>query len=321
MTPRHVGLYEKGLLQSRTRRLENLLRSCRLCPRGCGINRSGGEEGFCGLDAHAVVNAALPHHGEEPVISGTRGAGTIFFSSCNLRCVYCQNYQISHGIAGRRVDADELAGMMMRLQDQLCHNIEAVTAAPHLPVLMGALCRAVERGLRLPLVYNSGGYEDATIMEYLDGVVDVYLPDFKYGNDRDARALSDAGDYVSHALASIQAMVRQVGDGLETSDGVASQGIIIRHLVLPGMTENSREVLNLIKNKISLSVPLSIMSQYTPTPAVKNHPVLGRRVTQAEYDRVVNEALDMGFDCLFVQEVSEDALTPDFEKDQPFRWG
>jgi len=266
-----------------------------------------------------MIDSALPHHGEEPVLSGRGGAGTIFFSSCNMRCLYCQNWQISHHAAGKTLDSADLSRVMSGLQGRGCHNIDAVTPTPHLHGLIGALLDASREGLSIPLVYNCGGYENRDIISLLDGIVDIYLPDFKYGNGRDALDFSGVGDYVAHAAAAIGEMVRQAGDSLEVENGIAQKGVIIRHLVLPGRVENSLEVLRIIRS-ISTTVSLSIMSQYTPVPAVATHPVLGRRVTKEEYETVVDTALDMGFENLFVQDVSDGSLVPDFDRDHPFTW-
>jgi putative pyruvate formate lyase activating enzyme len=300
--------------------LKEILKSCVLCPRKCKVNRRAGELGFCRLADDVVVSHALPHYGEEPPISGTRGAGTIFLSSCNLKCTFCQNYQISHVVSGDRTDIEGLSGIMLTLQENHCHNIEPVTPTPHVPQIMEAFLMAQQRGLNLPLVYNCGGYENPEVIHRLKGIVDVYLPDFKYGTENDALLLSGAKDYPRHAIDSIKEMVRQVGDTLEEYEGIAKRGMVIRHLILPGFITNSLEVIRLIKTHISPLVTLSIMSQYTPIPAVKDHPHLGRRITRAEYEHVINYALDMGFETIFIQEVSDPAITPDFEKKMPFNW-
>jgi len=301
--------------------LKRSLQSCVLCPHRCRMNRLAGEKGFCRLDAGMVVDAALPHHGEEPPLSGRRGAGTIFFASCNLKCIYCQNYQISHSLAGRVVTVHELAGMMLDLQTRGCHNIEPVTPTPHLPGIMAAFLLAREGGLVLPLVYNCGGYERDRILRFLDGLVHIYLPDFKYGLAEAGERYSGVRDYPRHALASLKEMVRQVGDGLEMdAEGVARRGILVRHLVLPGQVENSLAVLRMIRDEVSRFVPLSLMAQYTPIPAVASDPLLGRRVTRQEYERVVETSLDLGFEEIYTQQVDERALTPDFDRVRPFTW-
>ena len=320
MDPGYQNLCREGIVQKRADILVGIMKSCVLCPHRCRIDRTAGERGFCRLGDRPMIDSALAHHGEEPVLSGSGGAGTIFFSSCNMRCIYCQNYQISHRMTVETIGCSDLSRIMIDLQDKGCHNIDAVTPTPHLPGLIGALVDASQKGLSIPLVYNCGGYENLEIIELLNGIVDIYLPDFKYGNDRDAHEFSGVGDYVFHAASAIRGMVHQVGDCLEVEDGVAKRGLIIRHLVLPGRVENSLEVLEIIRRDISTSVSLSIMSQYTPVQPVANHPVLGRRVTKGEYETVVNMALDMGFDNIFVQDVSEGRLVPDFDRDTPFGW-
>jgi len=266
------------------------------------------------------MDCAMAHHGEEPPLSGIGGAGTIFFSSCNLRCRYCQNYQISHEVKGEVLTAEGLARVMLDLQEQGCHNVEPVTPTPQLPGIVKALGMARARGLTIPLVYNCGGYESQNVIRLLDGLVDIYLPDFKYGIDEEGRELSEAQDYSRYAVDAIREMVRQVGDGLETENGIARRGVLIRHLVLPGKLDNSMAVLDLIKQHISLSVSLSLMSQYTPMPKVRNHPQLGRRLTRVEYERVIDYALDLGFEDIFVQDVDERSCVPDFDSECPFQW-
>ena len=296
----------------------DIYKSCTLCPRACRIDRTKGESGYCRLPADIIMDCALAHHGEEPPLSGTGGAGTIFLSSCNLGCIYCQNYQISHSAHGRRLTVLQLAGVMLDLQKKGCHNVEPVTPTSQSPLIMEALCMARMQGLTVPFVYNCGGYENPDVIHLLDGMVDIFLPDFKYGLEEDSMMFSSAPGYPRFALDSIKEMVRQVGDDLELENGVAQKGIIVRHLVLPGRTENSREVLRLLKKEISTNVFLSLMSQYTPIDKVRHHPILGRRITQNEYEKVTDYALKLGFDHIFVQEVNDDALTPDFDKDNPF---
>lgn len=298
--------------------LLDLYTSCTLCPRACRVDRTKGERGYCHLPAGIIMDCALAHHGEEPPLSGTCGAGTIFLSSCNLGCIYCQNYQISHSAQGRKLTVLQLAKVMLDLQKSGCHNVEPVTPTPQMPLVMEALCMARSQGLTVPFVYNSGGYENPEVIRFLDGMVNIYLPDFKYGLEEDALLFSDAPDYPRFAIESIREMIQQVGDNLDVENGVATHGIIIRHLVLPGRLENSREALRILKNEISTSVPISLMSQYTPTRRVKSHPQLGRRITNAEYSKILDYALKLGFENLFVQEVSDDKLTPDFNRENPF---
>lgn len=300
--------------------LKRCLKRCVLCPHMCRADRTADGRGFCRLGAGIVMSSALPHHGEEPPLSGRRGAGTIFLSSCNLRCIYCQNVQISHSQAGRTVSEEALAGIMLELEKLGCHNIEPVTPTPHLPGIMAAFLIARGRGLRLPFVFNCGGYEREKIVRLLDGMVDIYLPDFKYGIAEAGRCYSGVPDYPLHALASLREMVRQVGDALDVEDGVAKRGVLVRHLVLPGEMDNSLAVLKAIRENISRFVPLSLMAQYTPIRAVRKHPLLGRRISRQEYERVVNAAVDLGFEELYTQEVDDRELTPDFDKECPFDW-
>ncbi len=307
------------ILRRNVDRLRSILKNCTLCPRKCRVDRTRGERGFCRLTDKVNVSHALPHHGEEPPISGTRGAGTIFLSSCNLKCIYCQNYQLSHDNAGRLTDTRELCAIMLALQKKNCHNIEPVTPTPQIPQIMEALLHARQEGLLLPLVYNCGGYENTEVLKIMRGMVDIYLPDFKYGTEHDALVLSGVRDYTAYAIPAIKEMVRQVGDDLLVEDGIAKRGIIIRHLTIPGFISNSLEALKLIKERISLSVPLSIMSQYTPMPYIADHPHLGRRITPEEYEFVVNHALDMGFKTIFTQDVDDRALAPDFAQKKPFK--
>ena len=299
-------------------RLQKLLNNCVLCPRACHVDRASGQLGYCRLPATIVMDCALAHHGEEPPLSGKRGAGTIFLASCNLGCIFCQNYQISQSTAGKELTVAQLAEVMLDLQRRHCHNIEPVTPTPQTPLIMEALLLARERGLTNPFVYNCGGYENPEVIKLLDKMVDIYLPDFKYGLEEDAVELSAAPGYPRFALDSLKEMVRQVGDDLELENGVAKKGIIVRHLVLPGKIENSKEVLRLIKKEVSTSVPVSLMSQYTPVAKVRHHPLLGRRISKDEYKQVLDFALKLGFKNLFIQEVSDFNLTPDFHKEKPF---
>jgi len=304
--------------EDKVSQLKEIYTDCVLCPRACHVNRTQGDLGYCRLPAKIIMDCALAHHGEEPPLSGKNGAGTIFLSSCNLRCIYCQNHQISNSSVGREMDCAQMAQVMLDLQKQGCHNIEPVTPTPQVPLMMEALLLARGRGLEVPFVYNCGGYEEPLIINLLDQMVDIYLPDFKYGLEEDAVFFSHAPGYPRFALDSLREMVRQVGYELVLENGVASHGIIVRHLILPGRLKNSKEVLRLIKKEISTKVPISLMSQYTPTDQVRSHPILGRRITRDEYDQILDYALHLGFENLFVQEVSDQELTPNFNRDNPF---
>jgi len=316
----HNSLPKAEILKARIPILWELMRSCTLCPRECRVNRIEGEMGFCGLGPDAVLARAVPHFGEEPPISGTAGAGTLFFTSCNLQCPFCQNYQISRERMGEAIDREALAGRMLELALTGCNNIELVTPTPQWPAVSESLLAACEWGMNLPIVCNCGGYEKQDVIRLLDGIVDVWLPDFKYGTEKDALDCSAPADYSKQALESIGEMIRQAGERLETMGGIARRGVIIRHLVMPGRIQNSMSVVRLIASHLSKKVPLSLMSQYTPTPAVMDDPLMGRRVSREEYEAVVDLALDLEFENLFLQEVDEINLAPDFEKAEPFHW-
>ena len=305
-------------LEDKVFRLKEIFKDCVLCPRKCHVNRTKGELGYCRLPAKIVMDCALAHHGEEPPLSGTRGAGTIFLSSCNLGCIYCQNYQISQSTAGEKLTIAQMAEVMLDLERRGCHNVEPVTPTPQTPLIMEALFLARARGLQIPFVYNCGGYENPEIVKLLAGMVEIYLPDFKYGLEEDAVEFSAAPGYSRFALDSLKEMVRQVGDYLELENKVAKKGVIVRHLVLPGKIENSKEVFRLIKEEISLNVPISLMSQYTPVAKVRHHPLLGRRINKDEYKQILDYALKLGFKTLFVQEVNDFQLIPDFDRENPF---
>jgi putative pyruvate formate lyase activating enzyme len=304
--------------EQRVSKLNEILKDCVLCPRACHVDRIHGEKGYCRLPAKIIMDCALAHHGEEPPLSCRNGAGTIFLSSCNLGCIYCQNYQISRSAEGMQLTPSGLADVMLNLQSQHCHNIDLVTPTPQVPLVMEALLLARAEGLKIPFVYNCGGYEDPQIIKMLAGMVEIYLPDFKYGLEEDSIAFSSAPGYPQFALDSLKEMVKQVGDDLDLKKGIAQRGIIVRHLVLPGRIENSKEVFRLIKKEISSSISISLMSQYTPIAGVRNHPLLGRRITREEYNEVLDYALHLGFENIFVQEVNSFDLTPDFNSENPF---
>jgi putative pyruvate formate lyase activating enzyme len=314
--PVYVTLHEQGLLKERALELLALASPCRLCPRCCGVDRSRGERGFCGAGSSVRVAKALPHMGEEPAISGTHGAGTIFFTHCNLRCCFCQNYQISREHLGRDVSADALADMMLDLQANGCHNISLVSAAHYLPGIVEALAAATQRGLRLPLVYNTNGYESLKVLRLLDGIVDVYLPDAKYCSDVRAVRCSEAPGYHRINMAALREMLRQVGQ-LETDEqGIALRGLIIRHLVLPdGLTDTYR-VLRQIKKTLGPFTTVSLMGQYTPCFEASGHPALGRTLSPEEYRGACAMLEELGFFNGWRQECKPEdrSFVPDFRQ-------
>ncbi|MBN1856273.1 MAG: radical SAM protein [Dehalococcoidia bacterium] len=323
--PSYVALAESGQLQRRVEVLLHHLVSCDVCPRACGVDRANGEIGYCASGRHAVVASACAHRGEEPPVSGSRGSGTVFFANCNLRCVFCQNFQISQSPETHAADAlspEELAAVMLRLQDEShCHNINLVSPTHFVPQIVEALAVAIPAGLRLPLVYNTNAYDSADVLWQLDGIVDVYLPDLKYSSDRVASRLSGARDYVAASREAITEMYRQVGPDLVLDgEGTVRRGMIVRHLVLPGGLAGSRESLTWLAKEVSNRVSISIMAQYYPAHKAVNMPVLARGVTHKEYEEVVRLADELGFEHVWVQEPrSSMHYRPDFSSEKhPF---
>ena len=290
MEPSYLHLWKTEAFSERIEKIRDLLSPCRLCPRECRVDRLAGQTGFCGQGGRARVAKALPHFGEEPPLTGTGGAGTVFFSGCALRCLYCQNYQISQEGLGGEVSAEALADIFLDLQQRGCHNLDLVSPTPHWPFILEALNLAIPRGLRLPIVYNTHGYISIELLRCLEGVVDIYLPDMKYGTDESARTLSQVSDYTRHNRAAVREMVRQVGRLKMDSQGIAVRGVLVRHLVLPGSLAGTPEVLQELL-EISHRVPLSLMSQYRPCHLAPEHPSLNRPLTGEEYQQALDAAV------------------------------
>jgi len=314
--PGYIHLHEQGLLENRALALQELANPCCLCPRRCGVDRPSGERGFCRAGARVQVAKALPHMGEEPAISGKRGAGTIFFTHCNLRCCFCQNYQISHEHLGREINTEELAGMMIDLQNRGCHNISLVSGAHFLPGILKALVAATSRGLHVPLVYNSNGYESLQVLRLLDGIIDVYLPDAKYCSDSMAQRLSAAPNYHQINMAALREMARQTTHLETDEEGVALRGLIIRHLVLPDGLGDTYRVLQAIKKNLGPFVAVSLMGQYTPCFEAADSPVLGRYIRAEEYRRACTILVELGFENGWLQECEQKdrSFVPDFSQ-------
>jgi len=279
-----------------------LLSSCRLCPRECGVNRLEGERGFCGAGRLARVAAVSVHHGEEPPISGTRGSGTIFFSHCNMKCLFCQNYPISQYGNGREMDAETLAGEMLRIRGEGVHNVNFVTPTPHVPQMLEAIRLARDQGFDLPVVYNTNGYDAPDTLALLDGVVDIYLPDAKYLSPELADTASATPDYARHNEAALDEMVRQVGFLSAGDDGIAARGVLVRHLVLPGRVEETEAVLAHLSERYGTELPLSLMGQYFPAWRAGATGGFDRKVTRKEYDRAIGAAERLGFRNAYIQE-------------------
>ncbi|MGB9858631.1 MAG: radical SAM protein [Moorellaceae bacterium] len=281
--------YRNSLARRRLRTLAGelmeLLEDCTVCPHRCRVNRRKGELGFCRAGWEVEIGGYGPHFGEEPPLVGRGGSGTIFFSHCNLSCVFCQNFAISRGQQGERVSLEQLARIMLVLQERGCHNINLVTPTHYVPQIVSALALAAEWGLHIPLVYNCGGYEEKATLERLDGLVDIYMPDFKYADAQTGRRLSGVPDYPEVAKRALKEMHRQVGDLEMDENGIARRGLIIRHLVLPEGLAGTEEVMEFIAREISPYSYINLMEQYYPAGEAWRYEPLKRRLTSAEYTR------------------------------------
>jgi putative pyruvate formate lyase activating enzyme len=293
--PGYVALLNSGELEQRVERARAHLTDCVLCGRQCHVNRVESARGAsCRTGARAVVHGHGPHHGEEDPLRGRNGSGTIFLSWCNLRCVYCQNWEISQQGAGDEVTAGELATMMLSLQEQGCHNVNFVSPSHVVAQLLEAILHAARRGLRLPLIFNSGGYDSLVSLELLDGIVDIYMPDMKYGDSKTARDYSKVKSYVATNRAAVKEMHRQVGDLTLDEHGVAVRGLLVRHLVLPGGLANSGAVFRFISEEISKDTYVNVMDQYRPAHLAREYPPLDRTLQVGEYERALALAAKYG---------------------------
>ena len=292
--PGYLALERSGELERRERELWKRMEKCGLCPRMCGVNRTARQKGICSSDHTFKVASHGPHFGEERPLVGNRGSGTIFFSNCNLLCVFCQNWETNHHGVGRRTSHTELANMMLTLQRMGCHNINVVTPSHIVPHIVSALRIAIARGLSIPLLYNSSGYETLEIVQLLDGIVDVYLPDFKYqDSELAARFSQGAPNYTEYTAAAIKEMHRQVGT-LKQVNGVATRGLLIRHLVLPENAAGTDKFVRWVVSELGADTHVNIMSQYSPQFKANQYPPLNRRLTQAEYAQAMRWARDAG---------------------------
>ncbi len=299
------------------------LTKCECCPRKCRVNRLEGELGVCRIPAAVQVSHAGLHFGEEPPISGTKGSGTIFFAGCNLRCVFCQNYQISQEFQRgytRTLTAAELASEMLRLQDMEAHNINFVSPSHVIFQMAEAIRAAKGKGLVIPVVYNSNGYDSVEALRQIRGLVDIYLPDIKYLENGLGKQLSAASDYADVIPGVLREMLDQVGHLELDEDGIAVRGMLVRHLILPGCLENSRRCLQLLAD-LSQDTFVSIMSQYSPQYKAHHYPGINRTLTQAEYDEITDYALELGLENAFIQELeSREHYLPDFARERPFNF-
>lgn len=288
--PSYIGLYQKGELGKRIAFLLDILKECRLCPRECRVNRISGETGYCKAPRDLMVSSAFPHFGEEPPLVGCHGSGTVFLTYCSLRCLFCQNYDISHEGRGERIAPSDMARVMIRLQEMGCHNINFVTPTHYAPQIIASLPEAIEKGLQLPLVYNCSGYESLEVIQLLDGIVDIYMPDAKYMDENHARKYSNAPNYPEVLKGVLKEMHRQVGDLRVNPSGVAERGLLIRHLVMPGETASSEAVLKFIAEEISVHAYVNIMAQYRPEYRAFDLPEISRRITHKEFAEAIQLA-------------------------------
>ncbi|MBI4687350.1 MAG: radical SAM protein [Nitrospirae bacterium] len=281
-------------LKGKIRSAEEILKSCTLCPRNCRIDRTAGKLGFCKTGDKPFVSSYNPHFGEERPLVGSHGSGTIFFTHCNLGCLFCQNWTISHLGEGSIILFEELAGIMITLQNYGCHNINLVTPTHQVPMILKALEIAIDKGLNIPIVYNCGGYESLEALKILDGIIDIYMPDFKYSDPDAALKYSRAKDYPQTAKAAIKEMHRQVGDLIIDDRGVALRGLLVRHLVLPEGLAGTEEIIKFITEEISPNTYTNIMAQYYPCYKAVSLPPIDRMITNEEYRKAVKAALDAG---------------------------
>lgn len=293
------------------------MRDCTLCPRECHADRTAGQSGFCGQSEQIMAARAALHFWEEPCLSGTNGSGTVFFSGCNLRCIYCQNHAIAQGQTGKQISIERLSEIFLELQDKKAHNINLVTPTHFVPQIIKALQNAKDNGLTIPVVYNTSGYEKVDTLKRLEGLIDIYLPDLKYHDTAFSTRYSKAPDYFAKAAAAIDEMLRQTGLPVFTDgeDSLMLKGVIVRHLLLPGCESDSRYLLRFLHQTYKNDIYVSIMNQYTPMPQAASVPALNRRISSAEYERIVDYAIRIGIENGFIQEgdTASESFIPAFD--------
>lgn len=306
-------------LSRRVKIANSFLDSCILCPNNCRVNRLSGKTGFCNAGIKPKVSAFLLHNGEEPPISGSCGSGTIFFSHCTMQCRFCQNYQISQLGEGKEKTIEELAGAMLELQSKGAHNINLVSPTHYMPQILSALEKAFAKGLEIPLVYNTNGYESVEILRLLDGIIDIYLPDIKYSDEKIGRELSGAKNYPANNCAAIREMFRQAGNLQCDENNIAVKGVLVRHLVLPEGLAGSYDSLRFLAENFGTGIKISVMAQYHPCYKAGTDKKISRRIKATEYQQVLDWAEELGLENRFTQELgSSDAYLPDFSADNIF---
>jgi len=293
---------------------KKLLNNCTLCPRNCNVDRTMGKKGYCGQDDKLVVARAALHMWEEPCISGERGSGTVFFSGCSVGCVYCQNHNIAKGKAGKIITTERLAEIFMELQDKGAHNINLVTPGHYIPQIIDAVNLSKRNGFCIPIVYNTGGYEKTDAIKTLEGIVDIYLPDLKYMDGNIAQKYSNCKDYFLYASAAIKEMVNQVSGPEFDSDGIMTKGVIVRHMMLPGCLKDSKNIIKYLYDTFENNIYISIMNQYTPLPHIAMYPEINRKITDDEYDELIDYAVGLGVENGFIQEgeTQSESFIPEF---------
>ncbi len=301
--PHYISLYRTGSLDERIEEARKLLHDCQICPRRCRVNRYENELGVCGIGKLPKISSYNPHFGEEPPLVGTHGSGTIFITSCNLGCVFCQNYEISHLRDGYEVSFERLAQMMIELQNRGCHNINFVTPTHVVPHILEALPIAIREGLHIPLVYNTGGYDLVETLQLLDGVFDIYMPDFKFSDSDVAAKWCKARDYPQVVMEVIREMHRQVGDLMVNDRGIAERGLIVRHLVMPNGLAGTRKVMQFLAQNISSHTYVNIMDQYHPCGLARKYPEINRRINEKEFEDALRIAREEGITRLAGQAI------------------
>lgn len=292
--PAYLKTHRAGLLEDKIAKAQRLLESCSVCPRDCKVNRKKGEKGFCRAGFLPKVSSSSPHFGEEQPLVGIHGSGTIFLTHCNLGCLFCQNYSISHLDEGKEISIEQLSRMMVTMQSLNCHNINFVSPTHYVPQILAALPYAIALGLSVPLVYNTGGYDSVETLELLDGIFDIYMPDFKYSTEEIAEEYSQARDYPRVAKQAIKEMFRQVGDLVLDDRGIALRGLLIRHLVLPSGLAGTQNVMQFLSQDISKNTYVNIMAQYYPCGDIPPGSPLSRRISKLEYLQAVEIAKKEG---------------------------
>lgn len=297
--------------------MQHLLKECKLCPRECGVDRTLGQKGYCKVADQLVVARAALHFWEEPCISGEEGSGTVFFSGCAMGCVYCQNHNIAIGMAGKVITIERLSDIFMELEEKKANNINLVTPSHYVPQIAEAIKMARQKGLKIPMVYNSSAYEKVETLELLEGLIDIYLPDLKYLENETAIRYSNVKDYFKYATKAIEEMVRQVGEPSFEKRDMMTKGVIVRHLVLPGHLKESKGIIKYLHDTYGNKIFISIMNQYTPMDSIKKYPELNRRITEEEYNEIVDYAIELGVEQGFIQEgeTASESFIPEFNEE------